>query len=106
MSKCTEFIRDEDFLARYGGEEFVIVLPGASHRNALKKAQRLLKAIAGTLYTTDEEKKGEGLSITVSIGVSSFGKSDSVSTVIGRADKALYQAKRTGKNRVVSEAKG
>ena len=106
VSKCTEFIRDEDFLARYGGEEFVIVLPGASHRNALKKAQRLLKAIAGTLYTTDEEKKGEGLSITVSIGVSSFGKSDSVSTVIGRADKALYQAKRTGKNRVVSEAKG
>ena len=104
VNKCTEFIRDEDFLARYGGEEFVIVLPGASLRNALKKAQRLRKAIAGTHYTTDKEKKCEDLSITVSVGVSSFEKNDSVSTVIGRADRALYQAKRTGKNRVVSEA--
>jgi diguanylate cyclase len=103
VKKCTEFIRDEDFLARYGGEEFVIVLPGASLRNALKKAQRLRKAIAGTHYSTDKEKGGKGLSITVSIGASSFSKKDSVSTVIGRSDQALYQAKRTGKNRVVSE---
>jgi len=103
VKKCTEFIRDEDFLARYGGEEFVIVLPGASLRNALKKAQRIRKAIAGTQYTTDKEKGGKGLSITVSIGASSFRKSDSVSTVIDRSDQALYQAKRTGKNRVVSE---
>ena len=103
VRKCTEFIRDEDFLARYGGEEFVIVLPGASLRNALKKAQRLRKAIAGTHYTTDKEKEGKGLSITVSIGASSFRKNDSVSTVIDRSDQALYQAKRTGKNRVVSE---
>ena len=103
VRKCTELIRDEDFLARYGGEEFVIVLPGASLRNALKKAQRLRKAIAGTRYTTDKEKGGKGLSITVSIGASSFRKNDSVSTVIDRSDQALYQAKRTGKNRVVSE---
>ena len=103
VKKCTEFIRDEDFLARYGGEEFVIVLPGASLRNALKKAQRLRKAIAGTHYTTDKEKGGNALSVTVSIGASSFCKNDSVSTVIDRSDQALYQAKRTGKNRVVSE---
>ena len=103
VKKCTEFIRDEDFLARYGGEEFVIVLPGASLRNALKKAQRLRKAISGTHYTTDKKKGGKGLSITVSIGASSFCKNDSVSTVIDRSDQALYQAKRTGKNRVVSE---
>lgn len=101
VKKCTEFIRDEDFLARYGGEEFVIVLPGASLRNALKKAQRLRKAIAETHYTTDKEKGGKRLSITVSIGASSFCKNDSVSTVIDRSDQALYQAKRTGKNRVV-----
>ena len=103
FKKCTEFIRDEDFLARYGGEEFVIVLPGASLRNALKKAQRLRKAIDRTRYTTGKEKGGKDLSITVSIGVSSFCKNDSVSTVIDRSDQALYQAKRTGKNRVVSE---
>ena len=103
VRKCTELTRDEDFLARYGGEEFVIVLPGASLRNALKKAQRLRKAIAGTRYTTGKERGGKGLSITVSIGASSFWKNDSVSTVIDRSDQALYQAKRTGKNRVVSE---
>ena len=103
VKKCAEFIRDEDFLARYGGEEFIIVLPGASLRNALKKAQRLRKTIAETHYTTDKEKGGKGLSITVSIGASSFRKNDSVSTVIDRSDQALYQAKRTGKNRVASE---
>ena len=103
VRKCTELTRDEDFLARYGGEEFIIVLPGASLRNALKKAQRLRKTIAETHYTTDKEKGGKGLSITVSIGASSFRKNDSVSTVIDRSDQALYQAKRTGKNRVASE---
>jgi len=103
VRKCHELIREQDFLARYGGEEFVIVLPGASLRNAVKKAQRIRKAIAGTRYTANEAKTGEGISITVSIGVSSYGGKDSVSTVFGRADRALYQAKRTGKNRVVSE---
>ncbi|OQY11942.1 MAG: hypothetical protein B6I30_05795 [Desulfobacteraceae bacterium 4572_187] len=103
VRKCAQLIRDEDFLARYGGEEFAIVLPGASLRNALKKAQRIRKAIAGTHYKTDKEKGGNTLSVTVSIGASSFCKNDSVSTVIDRSDRALYQAKRTGKNRVVSE---
>ena len=103
VRKCTEFIRDEDFLARYGGEEFIIVLPGASLRNAMKKARRILKAIAETHYTIDKNKGGKKLSITTSIGVASFRKNDSVSTVIGRSDQALYQAKRTGKNRAVSE---
>ena len=103
VRKCTEFIRDEDFLARYGGEEFIITLPGASLRNAMKKARRILKAIAETHYTIDKNKGGKKLSITTSIGVASFRKNDSVSTVIGRSDQALYQAKRTGKNRAVSE---
>lgn len=103
VEKCGGIIRSADFLARYGGEEFAIILPGASLKNAAKKARRIRKAIAGTRYKTDKNKKGEGLSITVSIGVSSFRKSDSVSTVIARADKALYLAKDTGKNRVITE---
>ena len=89
VKKCNEFIREKDFLARYGGEEFVIVLPGASLKNALKKARRLLKAVAGTRYIPSKEKKGEAISFTVSIGVSSFDKEDSASTDIDRADKAL-----------------
>jgi diguanylate cyclase len=102
--KCNELIREQDFLARYGGEEFAIILPGASLRNAVKKAQHLRKAIAGTRYTRSKKEKGEAISITISIGVSSLAKNDSASTVIDRADKALYQAKKAGKNRVVSEA--
>jgi len=102
VEKCKEFIRGEDFLARYGGEEFAIILPGASLKNALKKARRIRKAVAGTHYTAENQIKGqEGISITVSIGVASFEKNDSISTLIDRADRALYEAKRTGKNRVV-----
>ena len=102
--KCNELIREQDFLARYGGEEFAIILPGASLRNAMKKAQRLRKTIAGTRYAPGKEKKDDILSINVSVGVSSFVKDDSVASVIERADKALYLAKKTGKNRVVSES--
>ncbi len=103
VKKCNEMIREQDFLARYGGEEFAILLPGASLRNALKKAQRIRKAIAGARYTPDKDEKSAILTITVSIGVSTFASNDSVSAVIERADKALYRAKSAGKNQVVSE---
>ena len=101
--KCQSLIRYEDFIARYGGEEFVIVLPYASLRNAIKKAKLICKAISDTRYSLEDVKAGQILSITVSIGVSIFQTGDTDKTLIGRADQALYIAKRTGKNRVVSE---
>lgn len=101
--KCRNLIRHEDFIARYGGEEFVIVLPHASLRNAIKKANLICKNISDTRYSMDDEKAGHVLSITVSIGISSFQAGDTAKTLIDRADQALYIAKRTGKNRVVSE---
>jgi diguanylate cyclase len=104
VQKCRDMIREQDFLARYGGEEFAIILPGASLKNAQKKAERLRKAVAVTRYTPDKQETGTGISITISIGVSIFGQGDSVSSIIDRADRALYQAKKAGKNRVVSEA--
>ncbi|OQY14555.1 MAG: hypothetical protein B6I30_00210 [Desulfobacteraceae bacterium 4572_187] len=101
--KCREFIRSDDFLARYGGEEFVIVLPGASLRNAVKKGKLICKEIAKARYALEESKKDTVISITVSIGASVHKKGDTVATIIERADKALYAAKQAGKNRIVSE---
>ena len=101
--KCAGFIRNDDIIARYGGEEFVILLPNASLKNAVIKADKLCKTIAGTRYALDDIDSGSTLSIAISIGVSTFNNGDSPMTVIERADRALYQAKKKGKNRVISE---
>ena len=102
-NKCSGFIRNDDFLTRYGGEEFVVVLPGASLRNAVKKGKLICKEIAKSRYTLGEGKEDTVISITVSIGASVHKKGDTVKTIIERADKALYAAKQAGKNRVISE---
>ena len=101
--KCKEFIRSDDFLARYGGEEFVVVLPGASLRNASKKGRLICKEIAKARYALEESKEDTIISITLSIGASFHQKGDTVETVIERADRALYAAKQAGKNRVMSD---
>ena len=100
---CRQQVRSDDFVGRYGGEEFVVLLPHASLRNALKKAKQLCKEFAATRYALDGSTDGETLSLTVSIGVSEFKKGDTPVTVVERADKALYTAKRTGKNRALAE---
>ena len=99
--KCRASIRGEDFLARYGGEEFTIVLEGAAFRHALKIAQKLCNTIASVRYATSESQNGDYLCMTVSIGMTHYKKGDTMSTLIARADQALYDAKRKGKNRVV-----
>ena len=101
--KCRGFIRSDDYLARYGGEEFVVVLPGASLRNAVKKGKLICKETAKERYALKGTREGNIISITVSIGASAFRKGDTMATVIERADKALYNAKRNGKNQIVSE---
>jgi diguanylate cyclase len=103
--KCKGMLRGDDTIARYGGEEFAIILPGASLRNSVKKGKQICQAIAGTRYAIDESAQGNYLSVTVSVGVSTLRKGDTVADLIDRADRALYQAKETGKNRVVSEKK-
>jgi diguanylate cyclase len=103
INKCRQSIRGEDFFARYGGEEFVIILPGASLKNAIKRAQAICKSIASTRYYLDDVAGSPTLTVTVSIGVSSLQKADTTASVTQRADKALYAAKHKGKNCVVSE---
>jgi len=103
VHKCREHIRAEDFPARYGGEEFAVILPGASLKNALKKARQICKAIAETSYRVEVEGEEIELALTISVGVSAYRAGDTDIGVIERADKALYAAKHAGKNRVFSE---
>ena len=101
--KCRVAVRSDDFLARYGGEEFTLILPGASLRNATKKAKQLCKTIAAARYAADDSPRADVVSATVSIGVSTYHHGDTVKRLVDRADQCLYKAKAAGKNRVVAE---
>ncbi len=102
-AKCRLNIRGRDFFARYGGEEFVILLPGASLRNAVKKAKFICKSVASVWYQLDDTGAGRPLKVTVSIGVGCHRKGDTAASIIQRADAALYAAKHAGRNCVCSE---
>ncbi|OIO10657.1 MAG: hypothetical protein AUJ52_03605 [Elusimicrobia bacterium CG1_02_63_36] len=93
-------IRDEDVLGRYGGEEFMVVMPGANRDVAKTVAERICRSIARA-HIGDEDG---GVRATVSIGIATFageGKLDPL-RLVDEADKKLYEAKHSGKNRVVA----
>jgi len=94
-------LRETDFVARYGGEEFVCVLPHANVLQARQAAEKLREAIAMECF---DGMKGK--SVTVSIGLSALKDDDDaeLQSMVDRADKALYHAKETGRNRVVCDA--
>jgi diguanylate cyclase len=106
VQRCRALIRQNDLLARYGGEEFVVLLPGASLRQGLKKARAICKDVASVRYAIDEQHPHDTITFTVSIGVSALQRGDTVDAFLERADKALYTAKHQGKNRAVSETQG
>lgn len=92
-------LRDIDFAARFGGEEFVILLPGINAENALKTAERLRVLVSDARISLQQ---GGVVKITVSIGVASYSAAanNSIEKLIHEADKALYEAKKTGRNKV------
>ena len=95
-------VRDIDLPARYGGEELIAVLPGADLATCAMVAERIRRSISECQIT--RRSTGEVLpSITVSIGVGQFQLGESMADLIGRCDRALYQAKRNGRNRVITE---
>lgn len=89
--------REYDIAARYGGEEFGIILPSTSLFQANRLAKRLREAIEGTVVVSSRRK----LRVTVSQGVSEHEIGGDRDELIRRADLALLQAKRAGKNQVV-----
>jgi diguanylate cyclase len=95
-------VREHDLAARYGGEELIAILPGADLAVCTTVAERIRRTIAeGKIIrrSTGEELPG----ITVSIGVGQFRLGESMEDLIDRCDRALYQAKKRGRNLVVTE---
>ncbi|HKM29420.1 MAG TPA: GGDEF domain-containing protein, partial [Bacilli bacterium] len=92
-------VREGDIVIRYGGEEFMAILPGASQTDARQIAERLRRTVEETVI----HHGGQEIKVTISIGINSFPENDvtNVNELIDAADKALYKAKETGRNKVV-----
>ena len=91
-------IRNIDIPARYGGEEFAVILLGTDSNGALKMAERLRKSIADAKFSSEQN----AFNVTVSLGISTHAREmRRKEDLVEQADKALYHAKRTGRNRSV-----
>ncbi|WP_263078854.1 GGDEF domain-containing protein [Endozoicomonas sp. Mp262] len=90
---CRHKLRQQDMICRYGGEEFVVLLPGTTPQQGWKVAERLRQSVQQHLFTAN------GLSCTVSIGISSYNSENTrLEKSLQDADRALYQSKAQGKN--------
>jgi len=89
-------LREHDSLIRYGGEEFLAVLRQATLPVSLKVAERIRHAV----QSLPVQVNGHSLEITVSIGITTPETSDTILSIIGRADNAVYKAKQNGRNRI------
>jgi len=93
-----ETMRPQDTCARFGGEEFIILLPDTAVENAQKALVRLQRELTKRFFLHNNEKQ----LITFSAGVTELRPEDDQASVMKRADEAMYAAKKTGKNRVVT----
>ncbi len=94
---ASEIVREVDCVARIGGEEFVLVLSGTNQSDAVIGAQRLADGLKDKHVTRAEPR----FRITASVGITQYRPGDTVQQLLDRADRALYDAKRTGRNKIV-----
>jgi diguanylate cyclase (GGDEF)-like protein len=87
-------VRGRDLVGRYGGEEFMLLFPNTPLEMATRVAERIRKHVAATPVHLPERT----IPITLSIGLAQFEDGDSLESLINRADRALYKAKRAGRN--------
>lgn len=93
-------LREGDVLARYGGEEFMVILPGASEQNCWNAAERIRRLVEDLRIKVGEQE----IRFTVSLGFVSFPQTmvEDEMALLHYADQALYNAKQTGRNKVVA----
>ncbi len=96
-----ERLRETDVVARLGGDEFAVILPEESGARALEVAECLLSLIRENAAAFDHGQSG---SVSASIGVADFAAGVTADEMLHRADLAMYQAKETGKSRVVAHS--
>lgn len=101
VSVASACLRQGDVLGRLGGEEFAVFLPLASEAESVQVAERLRSQIAAQPLQT---VRGP-IALSVSIGVAQGVPGESAEAVLGRADQAMYRAKATGRNRVVTSGR-
>ncbi len=94
--------KGQDFVARYGGEEFAIILPSTAYSGGMSLARSLASSLATSRLTIDAKRNIVDF-VTVSVGVSWSRKGDTTETMFRRADASLYQAKESGRNRVLGQ---
>ena len=92
-------LRARDIIARYGGEEFAIILPGVTFSQAIRVAERLRRAVEKHLFKYGDKV----IPVTISIGVALMREGLDETALVEKADKALYLAKRSGKNQVKTD---
>ncbi|EHL74633.1 MULTISPECIES: GGDEF domain-containing protein [Bacillus] len=90
-------ILHSDVFVRIGGEEFIILLPNCSLEHGIKFAERIRKTVENTKFIY----KGIRIFVTISIGVTEYTEGQDLEKFLKKADQALYQAKETGRNKVV-----
>ncbi len=98
--------RENDYACRYGGEEFAIILTQTTKEQGLVIAERIREKVAGRTFklTTDSDSGEQKIHATVSIGLSTFPEEAEIKEdLIAKADKAMYIAKFSGKNRVCAD---
>ena len=89
-------IRENDIFARWGGDEFVLLFPNIGIEQSHDMAERIHKACTDNTFTNSPD-------ITISVGITVYRKGESDSALIKRADDMMYEAKRAGKNRFMSD---
>lgn len=91
-------LRDGDLYGRWGGEEFIVAMLGANKERAFIIADKIRIALSDFKFVVE----GRRIPLTASFGSATYGEEKTLQELIERADKAMYRAKETGKNRVIS----
>ena len=94
-------LRESDIPSRYGGEEFAVLLPYTHIDEAKIVGERLRKAVeTSPIPINDENSDVKSIHVTISMGLAEFNNKETGEELFERADKALYEAKESGRNRV------